>query len=285
MYYPRLLNSRSSYLWLPTAVVLMMPGYQFTDIARDKFIIKRIASFLPNEDIKSISLLSKWCTELAQPFLFNSFTFTAHQATHTVNDCLVFLREHGSVARYITVFSLRGRLTMPLPTLSLPIICDLLHNLPSIRRLQLSGFSWRKGRIVHKPSTPHLNRLRLASMVVTAAHDSPLGILDLVPVWDSVHVHDIDHSTEPIFLDHAKYTCSTVFLDHEQWADPAYSLPALSTKFRGVELLIANYIDITHALMFTQLLQGSCSTIQCITIVLNHAQCCKKIFLITIITT
>lgn len=164
-----------------------------------------------------------------------------------MDKCILFLQEHDNIAWCIQTLSLRGKLRLPLPELSLSTVYAILRLLPRIRHLQIMGFIWRASCAVEKPATPLLDKLTLFSLSVPGRDDSPLGLLDLVPMWKKVKIGDIDHPGEPIFLDNTTYRCAVLVIDHYPHADPVHCLPVGTTKINGLQLLVARGADFTHA--------------------------------------
>lgn len=244
-------------------------------VVRDTDILRRITSHLSARTLKSFSISSRSCADVARPFLFRIFSFTAYDADHHIDSCLLFLQEHKKVAECIRTLSLRGKLRLPLPTLSLSTVYAILDLLPNIRRLQVMGFVWEASGAVEKPTTPMLRHLMLLSLSVTAQTDSPLGLLNVVPSWDKVQIGDIDHRGEPVFLDDSTYRCAVLVIDHHPHADPAHCLPVGSSKINGLQLLVVRGADFTHASILSRLIQDSQMTLESLVIEISSTESCK----------
>lgn len=243
-------------------------------------ILSSIAFYITRKKtLKSFARVRKACPALCRPKLFETFVYAAHNDYYTVDRCIVFLREHEEAAHCIKAFALGGSLRQPVPELSFPLVYEFLRLLPNLCRLQIAGFVWVPGSPENKPVIPSLRRIILGSMFVQDAHDSPLGLLDIVPKWRSIHLTDIHHATEPVFFDNSVYGCTRFFLHHDRWSEPAHSLPAHSSKFKELELLVGHNVDVTHALAINQLMRGSYQTLHSIVLLFNAIQSCTLRFL------
>lgn len=242
-------------------------------------IIRLIASELYAEDLKNFALVSHHYIPIVRPFLFHQFGFTV-DGDQQLMQCMAFLAEHTDAARCVKIFSLRGHFYfLPLPELSLSSLYTLLHLLPNVRKLQITGFIWRSLRItLPPPICPFLKDLVLVSMLVRGEGDSPLEILNAVHSWDNVCITDIDHFGEPHFLDDTPYNVSFMSVHHDPWGEPCCSLPIYTCKFRGVEGFVAHFMDFTHARMISQVIKGCRRSLRYIKIIMSCTRPCTSLF-------
>lgn len=252
-----------------------MPFFFEAPTAGNDKILRRVASTMSFLDLKSLSQVARRYAPITRPRLFHHFGMAIWEEDHSIARCITLLAGDPYLAQCVHRFELRGYYDLPLPTLTLPNVYELLSLLPALQRLNITGFTWKAGHPVAQPYNPLLRHISMGSIIVDTDHDSPLGILNVVPEWDTIHITDIEHSVEPQFLDEATYRCKKLYLDHDPHADPAHSLPDDSEKFAGMETVVAHYVDLAHSQGMKHVLRGCHETLQCLAVVLNPTQYCE----------
>lgn len=223
----------------------------------------------------TVSLVAHRFLRPSQHRLFKHFVVSVNDEDPYIARCIGMLAESKTrVGDNISHLRLNGHFDLGLPSLTLRDVCELLAFMPNISALTIVGFTWQSADIISIPRVPHLQDLHLAAMLVGTPHDSPLGILAVVPAWNHVHITDIEHTTEPRFFDNAMYTCRTLFIEHNPWAEPAHSLPDHSEKFRGVESVVGYNLDRTHCQSVKQVLRGTYRSLLHLVIVFSPIQSC-----------
>lgn len=239
--------------------------------------LRQICSFLSREDLRSFSLVAWRYTPFARAILFQTCTLTIRHDDDYMTKSIEMLANAGhnlGPGAYIQVLHLRGHFDLSLPPLTMPTVVSLLSVMPIIYSIQITGFTWMGGVALVQPTVFRLREIYLTGMMVGTPAETPLHLLGLVPKWNRVHVFDIEHTVEPTFEAGTSYRCDTLYFQHDSWADPARSLPELSSRFTGMQNLVASQVDVTHFNSLPRLINGCYLSLCTLIIRMNSVQHC-----------